>query len=50
MSTEHNGVAPYESLFRKVRYGEDVIIENLDTDKFLSYLFVYKLFYEYVIL
>jgi hypothetical protein len=43
MSMEHNGVAPYESLFRKARYGEDVIIGNLDTGKFCSYFFVYKL-------
>ncbi|KAK2412969.1 hypothetical protein P8452_73229 [Trifolium repens] len=31
MSMEHNGVTPYESLFRKARYGEDVIMGNLDT-------------------
>ncbi|RHN65130.1 putative tripeptidyl-peptidase II [Medicago truncatula] len=31
MSLEHNGVAPSHSLLTKARYGEDVIIGNLDT-------------------
>ncbi|PNX76971.1 subtilisin-like protease-like protein, partial [Trifolium pratense] len=31
MSMEYNGVVPSESLFRKARYGEDVIIGNLDS-------------------
>jgi len=35
MSLEHNGVAPSHSLFTKARYGEDVIIGNLDTGKIL---------------
>jgi len=39
MSLEHNGVAPSHSLLRKARYGEDVIIGNLDTGKILSFFF-----------
>jgi len=35
MSLEQNGVAPSDSLSTKARYGEDVIIGNLDTGKFL---------------
>ncbi|RHN48242.1 putative cucumisin [Medicago truncatula] len=43
MSMEHNGVAPSHSLFRKARYGEDVIIGNLDSGNydFFSLVYIY---------
>ena len=48
MLLENNGVIHSSSAWGKGRFGEDIIIANLDTGIYTIYLFIYFYYYSIV--